>query len=460
MAFHHLPFTLETMPRHRFITDLNSRLEEWKVLLPKRREEDVQRAINTLVDWFSETWLDEPGGTSLQQLWQDDVPLSAIELFGIAHALWRIETLLSTPVRKDLQRKLKATPDESDGATFEVLLGAYLQAGGEEVTFPPANQPGFDLQVSRGQKTVRVSCKHLQASAHQKKFSDFVCHLEGIYRAMLRPEERLSILVGNQGYREEDMNHQLTRHFTGVLMQHRRKPDQHGLWMIPGSQWWVRFGRLTEPPQGQEFHPAFPSYSFLAMCERNLKEQQRVISKLEEAIRKYRKHGQLQDDHHINLIALRVPSDVSLEAIKGYLDGYWTPEHDHISGVLLLRTQVTHQWVAGTQNLTCEGIYLANPHSSIDSDLFMEGRPINVHHLSAQMVQEETKIQVTQGERVVEVPAGYMYSSGELHLKFKETTLQLSRLPNTRIKMVNLVRGHYIFHEIPFTSSRNQLLLL
>lgn len=61
---------------------------------------------------------------------------------------------------------------------------------------------------------------------------------------------------------------------------------------------------------------------------------------------------------------------------------------------------------------------------------------------------------------MVEVPAGYMYSSGELHLKFKETTLQLSRLPNTRIKMVNLVRGHYIFHEIPFTSSRNQLLLL
>ncbi len=158
---------------------------------PSLEDMSDQEEVMTLIEsLFTEEWLNETDSprNPLQWVWQHPGFVQAIELYTFGKAIKEVKPLMSNKAWKTVEKYIKGNdPGLRAGAIFELLSALISSSQRQNVSMPAAGQPGYDLLISVGKKSARVSCKALLPSIHEKKFASFSTFLHGIAKLTPKP---------------------------------------------------------------------------------------------------------------------------------------------------------------------------------------------------------------------------------------------------------------------------------
>lgn len=341
--------------------------DRWTKLPVLEVADDRTEIMRLVEDTFTAEWLNSGSlpVNPLQQLWQTAGHVQATELYILGKTLKHIKPLMSPRAWGTIERYIKGN-DEGlrAGAMFELVSALLVTSPGQQVSMPPSGQPGYDILVKVGNKSLRISCKALLPSVHERKFNSFAVLVQGVMRQVAQPDRpshmSLALLDHTDNFKYDV---RILPRFAEAYHQWHLYPHDKPFFGHKIGGWFAQFSELgsSELP----FMPGVPSYSLLVAAEFAKDEQRRFDAKMTEAVENLGKHCRQVDNTVTNLIFIRLPNAVSLGAAKLFAARYWEEARPaHIAGVFFFRTKVTTTRDLQTSAVTWESGGSDNPHAA------------------------------------------------------------------------------------------------
>ena len=229
-------------------------------------------------------------------------------------------------------RKHVLSLDEANrtGHVWELWCAAVLEHATQRVTPAAQSRPGFDLSLTVGSESIRISCKALNPSDVERKFRatcEMIYTLLGHY---LRPGTAAAIVVdlkdtGANGHDPVQLAQRITNAVSMGFSESRA--DDATIHVAPyrlSKAWW---------PGKASFH--------LTIAQSHAKnEQVRFRSKLDDALRNFAMHSAPLPDKTAAAIFVKVPPPVSMSQAIAETKGALNTLDAPISAVFLNRTQL------------------------------------------------------------------------------------------------------------------------
>jgi hypothetical protein len=321
-------------------------VREWEeAFLPEIPVEEKRRYKKAFEDLVGLKWLTGNTRHPIRDLWVRKDHPGLVEVLSVGNAFERMRGRMSPKIQRKLLESIVGNDSNNRaGFVFELMAMAMFDTPNHPVEVPGADQSGFDFSVRvKPDHVVRVSCKVLTSSLAEKNFLE----ASELLARRIRPKVDAGLpLLVIASLASNAKSHYLDSQKVGhALIENYQDWLKKGAWEPKNYQsqysfqdWNFTLAHLN-PLIPHHFHSTGGSYTLLAISPHQTDEQRRFTSKFVEAAENLKKHCSDVGENQSNIVALKIPSSISLSLARVYLEKE-LPNFSHISAVFLYRVQL------------------------------------------------------------------------------------------------------------------------
>lgn len=381
---------------------------------PEADAAEKERHLQTVQSWLGEEWLQAAGSHPVRDLWKRRDWLATTELLTLGHALDRITPKASEKLMSEAANDLRAEDfGNRSGTVFEILAASMFDAPEHPIEMAAPSQKGYDftVRIAPG-KALRVSCKAMIPSRNELEFlriAKAACNATVI---TLLPGKNFAAMMTLAKPDEP------ARFDAAIIVPQVEQATRLAMSGPPisgygvGGGWLIQFKPLASLTEANFWNKS-PSYTYIAIAPFLGNEQQRFVSKIDDAIANVRKHCPAETNLSTNIIMIRVPSSVSLQAARSFLADRLDDTASDVSAVMLYRARVVTTSDGDTTLVGHEFDWVENPHAKV-SVMSLLGRPpqFNLVVPIGQIQTVESRMELRSGSEALDISQGYCYSKG------------------------------------------------
>jgi hypothetical protein len=297
---------------------------------PNGNETEFKDCLKEVSTVYDDIWLNEsPPVNPIQELWQRVDTLSSCELIILGESLRKIKTISSEWLTKTVRNSKSESLANARGAAFEIITSAlWHNPPYHEVTFPPINEPGYDIKVifPNNLKFV-ISIKNFGESTKSKATTFKSRELENIVASNLSiPTD---VIITNSRFPTSTAWKKLIRKIPKVLMNNQRvkRNIEHGwtILKIPNLQNLVPFA-------GKQ------SYSLTSVIPYHKNEILNAMSNIESAIQNLENHANQESDILCNIVFLHTSPNIDIELCEKWGREYFSQYETNVSTLIFFQS--------------------------------------------------------------------------------------------------------------------------
>lgn len=402
---------------------------------PEANAAEKELQLKAVRDWLGEDWLKANGSHPVRELWNRRDWLATTELLTLGHALNRISPKASERLMSEAANDIRSDDyGNRSGTIFEILAASMFDAPEHPVEMAAPSQKGYDFTVSIAPgKVLRVSCKALIPSKYEFEFQRIAKAACKATASTLVPGKNLSAMMSLA--KPDDP----ARFDAATIIPQVAQATTLAMNGTPafgygvGGGWLIQFNPLSSLTEA-DFWDKSPSYTFIALSPFLGDEQQRFISKIDDAIGNVRKHCPAEANVSTNMIMVRVPSSVSLQAARVFLADRLNDSASDVSAIMLYRARVVTTSDGDTTLVGHEFDWVENPQAKV-TVMSLLGRPHHFHLVVpiGQIQTVESRMELHVGSETIDISQGYSYSMGHHYyhsvIADKGASFSMKRVP-------------------------------
>lgn len=293
--------------------------------------------LNAIASAFGQSWIESPQDNPIPELWRRKDWLATSELLHFGHAIAEVRAKSGERWLRDHIQRIRAHDLQgARGSVFEITAASMFGTSNQEVDYAAPSQPGYDLVLKLPtNRQLRVSCKVLSASAYGRAFPHWG---HETFRRALE-----TFLAGTPVHITLTTRRPAapTPSSDAVINTARAAISLCATtWgEVDLGPWRMSIRPLT-PFSDAKFLDTKVSLGLTVLAPHGINEQKRFDDKIDEACRNLSRHAPPPNDEIGNVVLIKIPETVSLEAAISYAKAGPLQTHEYISGVLLFRSVV------------------------------------------------------------------------------------------------------------------------
>lgn len=324
-------------------------------------EENIQRSIVVLEDYFDEKWLNKNQDHPLQLLWKRTDPLAISEIHSLAYSIKTVENIDKQWIRKKVDNYKNKT---EMGAVFEIIAAAALMKGEKQrIILPPQKNPGYDLTIEYDDNSkINVSCKQHKKSDHYKKFEEKSERFKKRFINMgksLRFNHLQTTIYAIDHPNDQDWK-LLENIFPTLLLQSYDKGISSLQKFIVGN-WVIGISDLSKLEM--KLSKSFFTYNILINVPFHKNEIKNFLDRLDKGCHNLTTHSVLQDENNINILFVSIGDNYSIDICELWAKEYLDKNlHKPIAGLYFIKPIINLDLERGKRGIVYSIKFIKNDH--------------------------------------------------------------------------------------------------